>query len=48
MQDKDKSQMKELMKSGHKYELTKIDHNAVLTLNGKIFIPTPIRHSVIG
>jgi hypothetical protein len=43
MQDKDKSLMKELMKSGHKYELTKIERTAVLTLNGKIFIRTAIK-----
>jgi hypothetical protein len=48
MQDKDKSLMKELMKSDHKYELTKIERTAVLTLNGKIFISTAIRKSVIG
>jgi hypothetical protein len=46
MQDKDKSLMKELMKSDHKYELTKIERTAVLTLNGKLFIPTAIRNSV--
>jgi hypothetical protein len=48
MQDKDKSPMKELMKSDHNYELTKIERTAVLTLNGKIFIPTTIRNSFIG
>jgi hypothetical protein len=48
MQDKDKSIMKELMKSDHKYELTKTERTSVLTLNGKIFIPTSIRNSVIG
>jgi hypothetical protein len=48
MQDKDKSLIKELMKSDHKYELTKIECIAVLTLNGKIFIPTAIINSVIG
>jgi hypothetical protein len=47
MQDKDKSLMKELMKSDHKYELTKIERTAVLTLNGKICIPTAIRNPVI-
>jgi hypothetical protein len=47
MQDTDKSLMKELMKSDHKYELTKIESTAVLTLNGKIFIPTAIRNPVI-
>jgi hypothetical protein len=36
------------MKSDHKYELTKIKRTTVLTLNGKIFIPTAIRNSVIG
>jgi hypothetical protein len=39
--------MKELMKSDHKYELTKIERTAVLTLNGKVFIPTAIRNCVI-
>jgi hypothetical protein len=34
MQNKDKSLMKQLKKSDHKYELTKIEHTAVLTLNG--------------
>jgi hypothetical protein len=48
IQDKDKSLIKELMKSDHKYELTKIEHTTVLTLNGKIFIPAEIRNSVIG
>jgi hypothetical protein len=47
MQDQDKSLMKELMKSDHKYELTKIERTAVLTLNSKIFIPTAIRNPVI-
>jgi hypothetical protein len=47
MQNKDKSLMKELQKSNHKYELTKIERTAVLTLNGKIFIPTVIRNPVI-
>jgi hypothetical protein len=47
MQNKDKSLMKESMKSDHKYELTKIERTAVLTLNGKIFIPTAIRNPVI-
>jgi hypothetical protein len=47
MQDKDKLIMKELMKSDHRYELTKIERTAVLTLNGKIFIPTAIRNPVI-
>jgi hypothetical protein len=47
MQDKDKSLMKELMKSDHKYELTKIERTAVLTLNGKVFILTDIRNPVI-
>jgi hypothetical protein len=47
MQDKDKSLMKELTKSDHKYELTKIEHTAVLTLSGKIFLPTVIRNPVI-
>jgi hypothetical protein len=48
MEDKDKSPMKELVKSDHKYELTKIERTAVLTLNGNIFIPAAIRNSVIG
>jgi hypothetical protein len=48
MTDKDKSLIKELMKSDHKYELTQIDRAAVLTLNWKIFIPTAIRNSVTG
>jgi hypothetical protein len=47
MQDKDKSLMKELTKSNHKYELTRIERTAVLTLNGKIFILTAIRNHVI-
>jgi hypothetical protein len=47
MQNKDKSLMKELAKSDHKYELTKIERTAVLTLNGKICIPTVIRNPVI-
>jgi hypothetical protein len=47
MQNKDKSLMKELTKSDHKYELTQIERTAVLTLNGKIFIPTVIRNRVI-
>jgi hypothetical protein len=47
MQDKIKSLMKELMKSDHNYELTKVERTAVLTLNGKIFIPTAIRNSAI-
>jgi hypothetical protein len=47
MQNKEKSLMKELMKSDHKYELTKIEPTAVLTLNGKIFITTAIRNPVI-
>jgi hypothetical protein len=48
MQDKDKSLIKELMKSDHKYELTKMERTSVLKLNGKIFILTAIRKSVIG
>jgi hypothetical protein len=47
MQNKDKLLMKELTKSDHKYELTKIERTAVLTLNGNIFIPTVIRSPVI-
>jgi hypothetical protein len=46
IQDKDRSLMKELMKSDHTYELTKVERTAVLTLNGKIFIPTAIRNPV--
>jgi NADH:ubiquinone oxidoreductase subunit E len=45
--DKDKSLIKELMKINHKYELTKIERTAVLTLNGNIFIPTAKINSVI-
>jgi hypothetical protein len=48
MQNKDKSLMKESMKSDHKYKLTKIERSAVLTLEVKIFIPTAIRNYVIG
>jgi hypothetical protein len=48
MQDKDKLLMNELMKSYHKYELTKIECTSVLTLNGRIFIHTAMRNSVIG
>jgi hypothetical protein len=40
--------MKELQKSDHKYQLTKIERTAVLTLNGKIFILTVIRNHVIN
>jgi hypothetical protein len=40
--------MKALMKSDHKYDLTRIERTAVLTLNGKICIPTVIRNHVIG
>jgi hypothetical protein len=47
MQNKDKSLMEELKKSDHKYELTKIELTAVLTLNGKICLPTVIRNSII-
>jgi hypothetical protein len=47
MQNKVKSLMKELQKRDHKYELTKIERTAVLTLSGKIFIPTVIRNPVI-
>jgi hypothetical protein len=47
MQNKEKSLMKELTKSDHKYELTKIERTAVLTLNGKLYIPTVIRNPVI-
>jgi hypothetical protein len=48
MQDKDKLLMKELTKSDHKYELTKIERTALLTLNGNILIPTEIINSFIG
>jgi hypothetical protein len=48
MQDIDKSLIKELMKSDHKYELTKIERTIVLTLNGTIFMLIAIRNSVIG
>jgi hypothetical protein len=47
MQNKDKSLIKELTKSNHSYELTKIESTAVLTLNGKILIPIVIRNPVI-
>jgi hypothetical protein len=47
MQNKDKSLMKQLKKRDHKYELTKIERTAVLTLNGSIYIPTVIRNPVI-
>jgi hypothetical protein len=43
MQDKDKLLKKELMKSDNKYELIKIERTLVLTINGKIFIPTAIQ-----
>jgi hypothetical protein len=39
----DKLITKELMKSDNKYELTKIERNFVLTIEGKIFIHTAIR-----
>jgi hypothetical protein len=42
MQDKDKSLKKELSKSDHKYELTKIERSLVLTIKCNIFIPTAI------
>jgi hypothetical protein len=48
MQDTDKSLKRELTKSDHKYELTKVERTAVLKRNGKIFVPTAIRNSVIG
>jgi hypothetical protein len=47
IQDKDKSLMKKLMKSDHKYELNKKERTAVLTLNGKIFISRAIINPVI-
>jgi hypothetical protein len=48
MQDTNKSLKKELTKSDHKYELTKIERTLVLTIRGKIFIPTAIRQKVIA
>jgi hypothetical protein len=39
---------KELMKSDNKYELTKIEHTLILTIDGKIFIPIAIRQKVIA
>jgi hypothetical protein len=36
------------MKSDNKYELTRIERTLVLTIEGKIFIPTPIRQKVIA
>jgi hypothetical protein len=47
MQNKDKSLMKELIKSDHKYKLAKIEITAVLTLNDKIFILMAIRNPLI-
>jgi hypothetical protein len=47
MQDKDKSIMKELMKSDHKYKLTKIECTSVLTVNCNIFILMAVRNPVI-
>jgi hypothetical protein len=48
IQDRDKSKIKELKKSDHKYELTKIERTAVLTLNGEMCVLAAIRNSVIG
>jgi hypothetical protein len=48
MKDKDKSLKKELSKSDHKYKLTEIERTLVLTIGGKIFIPTAIRKKVIA
>jgi hypothetical protein len=48
MQNKDKSLMKELTKSNHKYELTRIERTAVLTLDSKISITTVARNPVIN
>jgi hypothetical protein len=48
MQDKDKSLKKELSKRDHKYELTKKERTVVLTIRGKIFIPSAIRKKVIA
>jgi hypothetical protein len=42
MQIKYKTLKKELNKSDNKYELTKIERTLVLTIEGKIFIPTVI------
>jgi hypothetical protein len=47
MQDKDKSLKKELTKSDHKYELTKIERTRVVTIESKIFIPKAIQQKVI-
>jgi hypothetical protein len=46
--NKDKTLKKELMKSNHKYKLTKIERTLVLTIEGKIFIPTVIRQTVMA
>jgi hypothetical protein len=48
MQDRDKLLKKELSKSDHKYESTKIERTLVLTIGGKIFISTAIRQKVIA
>jgi hypothetical protein len=48
MQDKDKLLKKELIKSDHKYELTKIECTLLLTIANKMFIPTVIRQKVIA
>jgi hypothetical protein len=45
---KKKTLKKELMKSDNKYELTKIERTLVLTIGGKIFIPTAILQKVIA
>jgi hypothetical protein len=36
------------MKSDNKYELTKIERTLVLTIKGKILIPTEIQRKVIS
>jgi hypothetical protein len=48
MQDKDKLLKKELMKSDNKYELIKIERTLVLTIKGRIFIPTAIQKKMIA
>jgi hypothetical protein len=48
MQDTYKSLKKELKKSDDKYDLTEKECTAKLILDGKIFVTTAIRKSVIG
>jgi hypothetical protein len=43
-----KSLKKELTKSDNKYKLAKIERTRVLTIKGKIFIPTAIRQKLIA